>query len=40
MYEGGITLGGVRDLTPKLTPYGADADVIPGRGWIRNSPIP
>ena len=34
------TLGGVRDLTPKLTPYGADADAISRRGWIRNSRIP
>ena len=33
-------LGGVRDLTPYLTPYGADAGAISGRGWIRNSRIP
>ena len=32
-------LGGVRDLTPYLTPYGADAGAISGRGWIRNSRI-
>ena len=34
------TLGGVRDLTPYLTPYGADTGAISGRGWIRNSRIP
>ena len=34
------TLGGVPDLTPYLTPYGADAGAISGRGWIRNSRIP
>ena len=28
-------LGGVPDLTPYLTPYGADVDAISGRGWIR-----
>ena len=33
-------LGGIRDLTPYLTPYGADAGAISGRGWIRNSRIP
>ena len=34
-----FALGGVRDLTPYLTPYGADAGAISGRGWIRNSRI-
>ena len=34
-----FTLGGPRDLTPYLTPYGADADAISGRAWIRNPRI-
>ena len=34
-----FTLGGPRDLTPYLTPYGADADAMSGRAWIRNPRI-
>ena len=41
MYEGRITLGASRILTPYLTLYGADTGGISGRGWIpefANSP--